>query len=255
MLLAIDIGNSHTVIGLFDGAVLRHHWRIQTDRRATADEIAATLHGLFTAAGLRHEDITGVAVASVVPQLLASWRTHAATLVDNPLLVEPGTPTGMAVLTDNPGEVGADRVVNGVAAFHKHRQALVIVDFGTAITFDCISAKGAYLGGAIAPGAGIAIEALGERTAKLPRVDISVPPEKAIGTNTVAAIRSGILYGYGGMVEGITARLRREFHPDDPLVIATGGMAGLIVPYAPSITAIEPHLTLEGLRLIHQRNT
>lgn len=251
MLLTIDIGNSHTVIGIFLEAHLLQHWRIQTDRRQTADEIAVILHSLFAMARCPAPKIEGVIIASVVPQLQQSWLTVSRTLVAKPIVVDSQTPTGLRILIDNPSEVGADRIVNAVAGFHRYQQALIIVDFGTAITFDCVSPQGEYLGGAIAPGMGIAIEALGTKTAKLPPVDIDIPPPPVIGTNTVAAIQSGILYGYGGLVEGLLARLKTEFAPQTPLVIATGGMAQLIAPYAPSIEIIEPHLTLEGLRLIY----
>lgn len=253
MILAIDIGNSHTVIGIFDDKQIRHHWRIQTDRRHTADEIAATLHSLLALTQCPPDAIDGVIIASVVPQLHGSWLSFTKTLVDKPILIDHQTPTGIRILIDTPSEVGADRIVNAVAGFHHYQQSLIIVDFGTAITFDCISAQGEYLGGAIAPGMGIAIEALGSKTAKLPRVDINIPPPAAIGTNTVAAIQSGILYGYGGLVEGLLQRLSKQFAPQKPLILATGGMAQLIAPYAPSLEKIEPHLTLEGLRLIYDR--
>jgi len=253
MLLAIDIGNSHTVIGLFQGEEIRHHWRIRTNRQHTGDEIAATLYTLFAMVHCPPAAIDGVILASVVPQVQGSWLTVGRTLVERPILVDHETPTGIRVLVDTPSEVGADRIVNAVAGFHRYRQALIIVDFGTAITFDCVSAQGEYLGGAIAPGMGIAIEALGSKTAKLPRVDINIPPPPAIGTNTVTAIQSGILYGYGGLVEGLLGRLQERFAPQRPLILATGGMAQLIAPYAPSLERIEPQLTLEGLRLIHSR--
>ena len=253
MLLAIDIGNSHTVIGIFAAAKIRHHWRIQTDRRGTADEIAATMHSLLAMAQCSPAALSGVIIASVVPQLNDTWLCFSRSLVPEPIMVDHKTPTGIGVLIDNPSEVGADRIVNAVAGFQRYQQALIIVDFGTAITFDCVSSKGDYLGGAIAPGMGIAIEALGQKTAKLPRVDISIPPPSPIGTNTVAAIQSGILYGYGGLVEGLLQRLKEKFAPQIPIVIATGGMAGLIAPYAPSLQKIEPQLTLEGLRLIYDR--
>jgi len=254
MLLAIDIGNSHTVIGVFDKSELRHHWRIQTDRAHTSDEITLILHGLLTMANCPLSAITGVALASVVPQLLRSWLTFARGLVAEPLVVDAATPTGIRLRVDTPAEVGADRIVNAVAGFDRYRQALIIVDFGTAITFDCVSEQGDYLGGAIAPGMAIAIEALGAKTAKLPRVDLNILSPPVIGTNTVAAIQSGILYGYGGLVEGLLQRLQGQFAPLTAVVLATGGMAQLIAPYAPSLTHIEPHLTLEGLRLIHAQN-
>jgi len=253
MLLAIDIGNSHTVIGVFDTSQLCHHWRIQTDRGHTADEIALTVHSLLAMANCPSSAIDGVALASVVPQLLRSWLTFTRTLVAEPLVVDAKTPTGIRLRIDTPAEVGADRIVNAVAGFDRYRQALIIVDFGTAITFDCVSEQGDYLGGAIAPGMGIAIEALGSKTAKLPRVDLNILSPPVVGTNTVAAIQSGILYGYGGLVEGLVQRLKGQFTPLTPVVLATGGMAELIAPYAPSLSHIEPHLTLEGLRLIHAR--
>ena len=253
MLLAIDIGNSHTVLGIFRDDRILHHWRIQTNRQHTADEIAAILHSLFAMGNYAHKAITGVVIASVVPQLNNTWLSFCRTMVAEPIMVDHKTPTGIQILIDNPAEVGADRLVNAVAGFHRYRQALIIVDFGTAITFDCVSSQGAYLGGAIAPGMGIAIEALGAKTAKLPRVDISVPPPSAIGTNTVSAIQSGILYGYGGLVEGLLHRLKNQLAPQQPMVLATGGMAQLIAPYAPSLEKIEPHLTLEGLCLIYDR--
>jgi type III pantothenate kinase len=253
MLLAIDIGNSHTVIGIFHDAELRHHWRIRTNCQHTVDEIAVTVHALFAMGRCPLTAIDGVIIASVVPRAQASWLTAARTWVARPMVVDHETPTGMPVLVDTPAEVGADRIVNAVAGFARYQEALIIVDFGTAITFDCVSARGEYLGGAITPGMGIAIEALAGRTAKLPRVDINCPPPNAIGTNTVAAIQSGILHGYGALVEGLLARMKGELPLPAPLVIATGGMAQLIAPYAPSLTHIEPLLTLEGLRLIHDR--
>lgn len=254
MLLAIDIGNSHTVVGIFKEKTLSRSWRIQTDRKGTADEIAATIAGLFSMQHTRFDQISGIIIASVVPPLQASWLAFARTLVSQPLLVD-GMETGMPICTDNPAEVGADRIVNAVAAFHKYASPLIIVDFGTAITFDCVSAKGEYLGGAIAPGISISLEALGQKTAKLPRIDITSPPANPIGTNTVAAIQSGILYGYGGLVEGLLHRIKEQYHGAQPLVIGTGGMAQLIAPYTPSITSIEPQLTLEGLHLLYERHT
>lgn len=253
MLLAIDIGNSHTVIGVFHGEQLRHQWRLQSNGQQTADELGATLHSLFAMADCRTAAIAGVIIASVVPALNTGWLSVGRSLVTNPLLIDHETPTGIQIGTDSPAQVGADRLVNAAAGFHRYQQALIIVDFGTAITFDCVSATGEFLGGAIVPGMGIALEALAARTAKLPRVDIAISPPAVIGTNTVAAIQSGILYGYGGLVEGLLHRLKARFAPPCPLVLATGGMASLIAPYAPSLDKIEPHLTLKGLRLIHAR--
>lgn len=253
MILTIDIGNSHTVIGLFSANVLTADWRIKTDRKTTADEIAATLYGLFAMRGITFSQIDGFILASVVPQVLSGWLSFAKTIVDNPLVVNTKMDTGIKVVTDTPAEVGADRIVNAAAAFHKYACPLIIVDFGTAITFDCVSAKAEYLGGAIAPGLGISLDALGEKTAKLPRVDISTPPPKAIGTNTIDAIKSGILFGYGGLVDGLIAKIRQEFAGAPPKVIATGGMASLISRYTTSIQAVEPQLTLEGLFLLYER--
>ncbi len=254
MLLAIDIGNSHSVIGLFKKATLLHNWRIQTDRKGTADELAATLNGLFLMHAVQLDQITGVIIASVVPQLKRSWHTFAQSLVDQPIQVDGQFKIDMPIRTDNPLEVGADRIVNAYAAFHQHKSPLIIVDFGTAITLDCVSEKGEYLGGAIAPGVSISLDALGKQTAKLPRIDISSPPPGPIGTSTVTAIQSGVLFGYGGMIEGLIKKISEEYVGKKPLVIATGGMAALIAPYAPSISIIDPLLTLEGLRLLHDQH-
>jgi type III pantothenate kinase len=257
MLLAVDVGNSHTVLGLFQDANLLCDWRIQTDRHSTADELAVVLHGLFTLGGHHFAGVSAVIVGSVVPPLDSVWRKVAKKYLGCEALFvsAAGIDTGIAVVTDNPGEVGADRIINSVAAYSRYRRELIIVDFGTAITFDCVSAQGEYLGGAIAPGLGIAFDALVSRTAKLPRVDISTAPRRPIGTNTETALQSGLLYGFGGMVEGLVNRLAQQFQPGTPKVIATGGMAGVIAPFAPCIEAVEPLLTLEGLRIIHARNS
>lgn len=252
MLLAIDIGNSHTVIGLFTEGTLTKSWRIQTDRKATADEIAATVSTLFTLDGCKLDTLTGLIVSSVVPQLKSRWLTCSLRLGLQPIFVDNTTDCGVKILLDNPSEVGADRIVNAVAGLSKYSGPLIIIDFGTAITFDCVSERGEYLGGAITPGLAIALEALGDKTAKLPRVDINVPPPPPIGTTTVSAIQSGILYGYGGLVDGLVNKLKGEFS-SAPKVLATGGMAQLIEPYAKTIQHLEPILTLEGLSLIYQR--
>jgi type III pantothenate kinase len=255
MLLAIDVGNSHIVCGLFSKGKLSWHWRINTSASATGDELAAAFHGLFSLENLSFAEVHGIIIASVVPQMETAWLTFSRKHLQlDPLWVDTRLDFGMQILTDQPAEVGADRLVNAVAAFQHYRSALIIVDFGTAITFDCVSAAGDYLGGAIVPGIGISLEALGQKAAKLPRLDISAPPAAAIGTNTVAAIRAGILYGYGGLVDGLVKRLRDEMAPDNPKVIATGGMAPLIAPYTPAIERVEPMLTLEGLRLLYECN-
>lgn len=256
MLMAVDVGNTHTVIGLFEGDTLIYHWRIRTEISNTADELAATIHGLFTMKHLHFTDISSMVLASVVPPIQSAWRKLSLNLFAfEPLNISRHLDTGLTIRTDNPAEVGADRIVNSVAGFNKHASPLIIVDFGTAITFDCVSGKGDYLGGIITPGLSISLDALSQRTAKLPRVDISTPPPQAIGTNTTDAIKSGVLFGYGGLVEELLKRIKVEMAPEKPKVIATGGMAALIAPYAPSIEEVEPMLTLEGLRLIHERNS
>lgn len=255
MLLAIDVGNTHMVIGVFSGPELRCHWRIKTDRSSTVDELASILHGLFAMEGLRVHDMRRLIVSSVVPVMQAAWAEFARRYLETaPLVVGDNVRTSMPVRIDNPAEIGADRLVNAVAAHAEYGGCLIIVDFGTAITWDCVSARGEYLGGAIAPGLAISMEALGSRTARLPQVDISTPPAAAIGTSTVAAIKSGILFGFGGMVDGLVFRLREELGPETPRTIATGGMAGLIAPYTTSIDHVDPMLTLKGLRLLHEQN-
>jgi type III pantothenate kinase len=256
MLLAIDVGNTHMVIGVFSGPDLRCHWRIKTDRSSTVDELAAILHGLFAMEGLHFAEVRSLIVSSVVPAMQAAWGEFARRyLQTRPLVVGDNVRTAMAVRIDNPAEIGADRLVNAVAAHAEYGGCLIIIDFGTAITWDCVSARGEYLGGAIAPGLAISMEALGSRTARLPQVDISIPPAAAIGTNTVAAIKAGILFGFGGMVDGLLRRLREELAPEIPRTIATGGMATLIAPYAAGIEKVDPMLTLKGLRLLHAQNS
>lgn len=255
MLLAIDVGNSHTVFGLFDRDRLQRHWRLATNPAATADDLAALLHPLFNLAQVAPAAVSGVIIASVVPPLAAALRELSEKYLGcAPLVVDHQMTNTLAVRTDQPAEVGADRLVNAVAAYQRYRTALIIVDFGTAITFDCVAADGAYLGGAIAPGLAISLEALGRRTAKLPRVDISRPPTAAIGTNTSDAIRSGILYGYAGLIEGLVKRIKAEMAPEKPKVIATGGMAALIAPYSEAIEEIDPLLTLTGLRILYEQH-
>nr|MBF0221074.1 type III pantothenate kinase [Desulfobulbaceae bacterium] len=252
MLLAIDIGNSHTVIGLFANGKLTNSWRVQTDKNATADEISASIFSLFALRQCQISNVTGLIISSVVPQLKTPWLGFTNNLQLSPVFVDNTTDTGITIRLNNPSEVGADRLVNAAAGFKKYNSALIIIDFGTAITFDCVSEKAEYLGGAITPGIAIALEALGTRTAKLPRVDINVAPPPPIGTSTVSAIQSGMLYGYGGLIDGLVNRLKTSF-TSTPLVLATGGMAQLIAPYSDTIEQIEPLLTLEGLQLIYDR--
>jgi len=256
MLLAIDVGNSQTVCGIFKGDELFNFWRLKTDRHKTADEIAARFHSLFTMQNLRMEDITGVIIASVVPTQQQAWQEFSKRYMNcTPLLVNSHSlETGIKIGTDSPTEIGADRIVNAVAAYNLFGQSAIVVDFGTAITFDCISAEGVYLGGAIIPGLNISVDALANRTAKLPRIDISTPPQKAIGSSTVEAIKSGVLWGYGAMVDGLIKKLSAEF-PSDPQVIATGGMSELLAAYTESIQTVDPMLTLKGLRILHEKNS
>jgi type III pantothenate kinase len=261
MLLAIDIGNSHTVIGLFKNDLLIGQWRFKSDRDVTADELAIHLHGLFSLIDLDPKEITGISLASVVPTLQAAWiascRKYLSANLESPLMAvsAENITESIQIKTDHPEEVGADRLVNSIAGWQKYRCNLVIIDFGTAITFDCVSARCEYLGGAILPGIAIALDALSSRTAQLPRIDVSVGPEKVIGTSTVQAMKSGILHGYGALVDGMTHKIRQEMGcaVEELKVIATAGMAHIIAPYAHSIEELEPTLTLEGLHFIHSR--
>ncbi len=255
MLLAIDVGNSQTVCGVFNKDSLLCHWRLKTDREKTADELAARFLSLFTLHDVQFKDISGVIIASVVPTQQQSWQEFSTKYTGcDPLLVNgPNLKSGIIIATDNPAEIGADRIVNAVAAFNRYQKSTIVVDFGTAITFDCISGKGEYLGGAIVPGMSISLDALANRTAKLPRIDISIPPQRAIGANTVDAIKSGLLFGYGAMVDGLIKKLSEEFS-ETPQVIATGGMSELISCYAESIQTVDPLLTLKGLYLLYEEN-
>lgn len=256
VLLAIDVGNSHTVCGIFRKQELLWHWRLKTDRKKTADELAACFHTFLTMQGLHFTDISAAILASVVPTQLLAWRDFCKAR-KWPLVVVDKTISkcGMEIKTDHPAEVGADRIVNAVAAFTRFKQAVIVVDFGTAITFDCVSSANEYLGGVIVPGIAISLDALSSNTAKLPRVDISTPPAQVIGGNTVDAIKSGLLFGYGSLVDGLVRRIKKEYLPEDPVVIATGGMAEIIAPYADSILHTDCMLTLKGLQLLYEENT
>jgi type III pantothenate kinase len=256
MLLTIDVGNSQTVCGVFNKGNLLCHWRLKTDREKTADELAARFLSLFTMQNIQFNDISGVIIASVVPTQQQAWQEFSFKYTGcTPLLVNGSNlNTGITIATDNPSEVGADRIVNAVAVYDQFKSASIVVDFGTAITFDCISARGEYLGGAIMPGMSISIDALASRTAKLPRIDISIPPERAIGANTIDAIKSGLLFGYGALVDGLVKKLAAEF-TETPRVIATGGMAELIASYTESILFVDPMLTLKGLYILHEKNS
>src|SRR5919205_3361484 len=253
MLLAIDVGNTQTHIGLYRGTDLDEHWRFATRREATGDELATMLVGLLALSGHALRDVNGAIVSSVVPHLAheydyVSARYFAGTLV----VVGPGVRTGIPIRTENPHEVGADRLVNAVAAYDKVGGACVVVDFGTTINYDIVSAEGELLGAIFTPGVEISIQALAQRTARLPPIEIEKPSE-LIGRTTVAAIRSGIVYGFAGQVDAIVGRLREEMG-DEITAIATGGLAHTIVPFCDQIDETDDLLTLTGLRLIWERN-
>jgi type III pantothenate kinase len=253
MLLVVDVGNTQTHFGTWQGDDLAQHWRFATVRESTADELGAALRNLLELRGMTLDDLTASIVSSTVPQLGPEWATMATRYLSHEMLVVgPGIKTGMALRYDNPREIGADRLVNAVAAFDKVKGAVVVVDFGTAITYDPVSAEGEYLGGIITPGVEISMEALTSRAAALPRIDIA-PPRSLIGKSTVDAIRSGIVYGFAGQVDSIVRRLRAEMG-EDTETIATGGLAGHIVPFTETIDEVDDLLTLTGLRLLYERN-
>jgi type III pantothenate kinase len=259
MLLTLDVGNTNTVIGLYqlNSNELLTHWRISTLRAQTVDEYGVLLLNLFSMRKMEAGEVSSIIISSVVPPLESTLRQVCERYFSlKPMFVEPGIKTGMPILVDNPAELGADRLVNGVAAFARYGGPCIVVDFGTATTFDLISAKGEYLGGVIAPGLAISAEALFARAAKLSRVDIK-KPAKVVGTNTVAHLQSGLYYGYIGLVDGILERILHETrHADSPApkIIATGGLARLISDDSRFIRTIDDMLTLDGLRLIYERN-
>jgi type III pantothenate kinase len=250
VLLTIDVGNTNTVIGCFDGEQLTDSWRIKTDTRATADELALLLRGLLEGA----EPPAGIAACSTVPSVLHELRGVVNRYyADVPtVIVEPGVKTGVPLLIDNPREVGADRIVNSLAAFHLFGGPAIVVDFGTATNFDVVSAKGEFLGGAFAPGIEISIDALAARGARLFKVELA-RPRSVIGKNTVESLQSGLLYGFASQIDGIVRRMSEELQAD-PVVIATGGLARLVLEECETVTDYEPDLTLIGLRLVYERN-
>ena len=252
MLLAVDVGNTQTHLGAFAAGELVEHWRFTTVRDSTADELGAALRNLLALRGLAFDDLDGSIVSSTVPRLAHEWAAMASRYLGHAMpIVGPGLRTGMPIRIDNPRELGADRLVNAIAAYDRFRGPCVVVDFGTAITFDAVSGDGEYLGGIIAPGAEISLEALIERAEKLPQIDLA-EPRTLIGKSTVDAIRSGMVYGFAGLVDGIVHRLHAEVGPAD--VIATGGLADAVFPFTETIDEADDLLTLTGLRLIHERN-
>jgi type III pantothenate kinase len=253
LLLVIDAGNTNIVLGIYDGELLLRNWRISTDKSKSADEYGILFNNLLVLTGIGLANITDIIISSVVPTLTGVLERLSLNYFGiKPHLVGPGIRTGMPIHYDNPKEVGADRIVNAVAGYEKFKAPLIIVDFGTATTFDYVNGKGEYCGGAIAPGLMISMEALFQKASKLPWVEIVKPPA-VIAKNTVNSMQAGILYGYVGLVDEIVGRMKRESR-ENPKVIATGGLAGLVVPESKTIDAVEEYLTLEGLRILYLRN-
>ncbi|HEX4257028.1 MAG TPA: type III pantothenate kinase [Streptosporangiaceae bacterium] len=264
MLLAIDVGNTNTVLGIFDGEEVIEHWRIATVPDRTADEIAVVLRGLLAQSEVIKDpadsgSITGIALCSTVPSVLHEMREMCRRYFRAvpAVIVEPGVKTGLPIRMDNPKEVGSDRIMNSLAAVHLFGGPAIVVDFGTSTNFDAVSARGEFVGGALAPGIEISVDALSRRAAQLLKVELTRPP-RVVGKNTVEALQSGIVYGFAGQVEGIARRMARELAPADPesvTIIATGGLAPLVINEVSIIDAHEPWLTLIGLRLVFERNT
>ena len=256
MLLAIDVGNTNIVLGVFEDETLRRSWRLQTQRERTADELGLLVQGLFAHDGIDRTRVSETVIASVVPPLTSTTLEMAGRFIGGRLLVVEAANAGMPVLIPNPAEVGADRIVNAVAAYERYGKAggkpLIVCDFGTATTLDAVTAAGEYLGGAICPGVSISADALFARAARLPRIEVR-RPARVVGTSTVAAMESGLFWGYVGMVEGLVARMRSELG-GDATCVATGGLARVIAPEIPAIGFVDVDLTLQGLRLVWARN-
>jgi type III pantothenate kinase len=253
MLLAVDVGNTQTVLGLYEGDRLAEHWRVATEAERTGDELAALVGRLLELRDAGFEDIGGVCLSSTVPPLVRAYEEFARDYVQARLLVVgPGTKTGIPIVYDDPREVGPDRIANAVAARERYGAPCIVVDFGTSTNFDIVSAAGEYVGGVLAPGIEVSMEALFARAARLVKVDFSAPPS-VIGKTTVAGLQSGMVYGFAGQVDGIVRRVRAEIGESAP-VVATGGLAELIAPHAETIDTVDPLLTLEGLRLVWDRN-
>ena len=254
MLFCIDIGNTNVVLGVTDKGSILKHWRIRTEKHITSDELAILVRNLFSAVGMTLEDVQNTIISCVVPSLLNTFEEFSQGYFNTkPLVVGPDIDMGMPNLYDNPREVGADRIVNAVAAYEKYHTALVIIDFGTATTFDYVSQEGSYIGGAISPGVLISCEALFQKASKLPRVEIFAQPKSVIARDTVSSMNVGIIYGYAGLVDGIVNRMKKESR-EEVTVVATGGLAPLICDVSETIEHVEEFLTIEGLMTIFERN-
>jgi type III pantothenate kinase len=252
MLMVLDVGNTHMVLGVFENDKLISDWRIHTDPGVTEDEFYVTIANLFATRKISESDIHKVVISSVVPPMTRMLESFCRKYLScKPVWIDAST-VDMPILYTNPSEVGADRIVNAVAAYDKYQTSLIVIDFGTATTFDVISKKGEYLGGAISPGIGIAAEALFQRASKLPRVELIHPPETAIGKNTAASMKSGIVFGYAELVDGMVRRIKEEMN-DSPKVIATGGLAPLMQHVSQTIESVDQGLTLEGLKIISKK--